>query len=70
MSNFGFNLFSKFFNGDKMEIKQVIELLFHGNQLKRTIRTGWVQRGVPNGENVAAHSFGVVFIAMILCKFL
>jgi putative hydrolase of HD superfamily len=43
-----------------------IELLLHGNQLKRTARTGWVQRGVPNAENVAAHSYGVVFAVMVL----
>ena len=38
----------------------MLELLLHGNQLKRTARTGWVQRGVPLPENVAAHTFGVV----------
>lgn len=44
----------------------VINLLLHGNQLKRTARTGWVQRGVPNPENVAAHSFGVIYAALTL----
>jgi putative hydrolase of HD superfamily len=44
----------------------MLELLGHGNQLKRTARTGWVQRGVVNPEDVAAHSFGVVYIVLML----
>jgi putative hydrolase of HD superfamily len=44
----------------------VIDLLMHGNQLKRTARTGWVQRGVPEAENVAAHSFGAAYTALVL----
>ncbi len=51
-----------------MEITAVINLLTHGNQLKRTPRTGWVQRGVPHAEDVAAHSFGVVYTVLILCQ--
>lgn len=51
-----------------MEIHHLIKLLLNGNQLKRTARTGWSQRGIPNGENVAAHSFGVVFTALVLCQ--
>jgi len=46
----------------------VLNLLEHGNQLKRTARTGWVQRGIPNAESVAAHSFGVVFTSLILAR--
>ncbi|MCZ7670255.1 MAG: hypothetical protein M5U34_25360 [Chloroflexi bacterium] len=42
--------------GRHMDTTAVLKLLLHGNQLKRTPRTGWVQRGVPNAENVAAHS--------------
>jgi putative hydrolase of HD superfamily len=53
-----------------MDTQQVIELLRHGNQLKRTMRTGWVQRGVVNAESVAAHSYGVVFTALILAQFI
>lgn len=49
-----------------MNIEHTLELLLHGNQLKRTARTGWVQRGVPLPENVAAHSFGVVFAVLLL----
>lgn len=51
-----------------MDITAVLNTLHHGNQLKRTVRTGWGQRGVPNAENVAAHSFGVVFVALVLAQ--
>lgn len=51
-----------------MEIDQLLNLLLHGNQLKRTTRTGWAQRGVVFPENVAAHSYGVVFAALVLAE--
>lgn len=41
-------------------------------QLKRTPRTGWQLRGAPLGgvaENVAAHSFGVAFLTMLLLDY-
>ncbi len=44
----------------------IMGLLLHGNQLKRTIRTGWFQRGVADAEDVAAHSYGVAFIVLML----
>jgi putative hydrolase of HD superfamily len=50
------------------EVDSLLALLRHGNQLKRTARTGWVQRGVPNAENVAAHSFGVAYTALMLAE--
>lgn len=53
-----------------MNPTQLIEILMHGNQLKRTARTGWVQRGVPEAENVAAHSYGAAFTALVLVEFL
>lgn len=46
----------------------LLPLLLHGNQLKRTARTGWVQRGVPNAENVAAHTFGMSYTALIMAQ--
>lgn len=46
----------------------LLNTLLHGNQLKRTPRTGWLQRGVPQAENVAAHSFGVVFATLVLAQ--
>jgi putative hydrolase of HD superfamily len=51
-----------------MNTQQVIELLKHGNQLKRTARTGWVQRGIAEAESVADHSYGVVFTALVLAQ--
>lgn len=51
-----------------MTADQILTILLHGNQLKRTARTGWVQRGVPNAENVAAHSYGVAFAALLLLQ--
>lgn len=51
-----------------MDVTNIIRLLEQGNQLKRTARTGWVQRGVANAENVAAHSYGVAFTAMLLAE--
>lgn len=51
-----------------MNTTDIVQMLLHGNQLKRTARTGWVQRGVSQGENVAAHSYGVAFAALILAQ--
>ncbi len=53
-----------------MEVEQLIALLSYGAQLKQTIRTGWMQRGVPQPESVAAHTFGVVYIALTLAPLL
>ena len=51
-----------------MNVTAILNTLLHGNQLKRTARTGWVQRGVVNAENVAAHSYGVVYTALVLAQ--
>lgn len=51
-----------------MQLTAVLQTLLHGNQLKRTARTGWVQRGIPQPESVAAHSFGVTYTALILAQ--
>ncbi len=51
-----------------MSGSNVLQVLLHGNQLKRSARTGWVQRGVANAEDVAAHSYGVTFTALILAQ--
>jgi putative hydrolase of HD superfamily len=34
--------------------------------LKLLPRTGWLQRGIPNAESVAEHTFGVVALAMLV----
>lgn len=51
-----------------MDPQTLLRLLLHGNQLKRTPRSGWLQRGVPAAEDVAAHSYGVAFIALALAE--
>lgn len=51
-----------------MDAAALVDMLLHANQLKRTARTGWVQRGVPNSENVAAHSYGVAYITLLLAQ--
>ncbi len=54
--------------GRKERADESLQILLHANQLKRTARSGWIQRGVPNAENVAAHSYGVAFITLILVQ--
>lgn len=54
----------------KVDLDTLITSLRYGNRLKRTARTGWVQRGVANAEDVAAHSYGVAFTALILAEVL
>jgi putative hydrolase of HD superfamily len=52
-----------------IEMNSMLSLALHAAQLKRIPRMGWLIRGAPLGgqpENVAAHSFGVVFITMLL----
>lgn len=51
-----------------MNETDLIELLMHGNQLKRTTRTGWAQRGIVEPEDVAAHSYGVAYTALVLAE--
>ena len=53
-----------------MKPSDILTLLTHGNQLKRTQRTGWVMRGIPQAENVAAHSYGVSHIVLILSHYI
>jgi putative hydrolase of HD superfamily len=49
-----------------MDIETTVDTLLHGIQLKQTARTGWGQRGVPDAESVADHSFGVAFAVVVL----
>lgn len=51
-----------------MNTTELIDLLAHGNQLKRTVRTGWAQRGIVQPEDVAAHSYGVAYTALVLAE--
>ena len=54
----------------ELDPTDILTILQHGNQLKRTVRTGWVQRGVPSPENVAAHSYGMAYTALILTQWI
>lgn len=49
-----------------MEANQTIEFLTELMRLKALPRTGWLLRGVRNGESIADHVFGVAWIAMLL----
>lgn len=51
-----------------MRASEMLQLLVDGNQLKRTVRMGWVQRGVADAEDVAAHSYGVAYTALVLAQ--
>ena len=46
-----------------MELRQV---LLNALKLKETPRTGWINSGLKNVESVAAHSWGVSYLALIL----
>src|SRR5262249_54764598 len=48
------------------EAKEVISFLSELMRLKSVPRIGWLLRGVRDVESVAAHSFGVGIIAMVL----
>jgi len=50
----------------RSEAAGMIELLTELMRLKAVPRMGWLLRGVRDVESVAAHSFGVAFIAMLL----
>jgi putative hydrolase of HD superfamily len=50
----------------RSEADGIIELLTELMRLKAVPRMGWLLRGVRDVESVAAHSFGVAFIAMLL----
>lgn len=43
------------------------DLALEATRLKALPRTGWVQAGVADPESVAAHSWGVAFLALLLC---
>lgn len=51
-----------------MNESNLLETLLHGNRLKQTPRSGWQQRGIPNVESVAAHSYGVAYTALVLSE--
>jgi putative hydrolase of HD superfamily len=50
-----------------MDISALRERLLELLALKALPRAGWVRVGVPVPESVAAHSWGVAFLALLLC---
>jgi putative hydrolase of HD superfamily len=45
----------------------MLSIILEAQRLKRLDRTGWVLRGLPPGaESVAAHTYGVALVAMLL----
>ena len=51
-----------------MDASTTLQLLLDTSRLKRTLRTGWVMRGVPDPESVAEHTYGVAVLATILAE--
>lgn len=51
-----------------MKSEAIIHLLSHGIQLKQMARSGWLQRGVPNPENVASHSYSMSLVALTMLE--
>lgn len=51
---------------DQLRIERIVEVLLTAGRLKRTKRTGWVERGIPEAESVADHSFRVALMALLL----
>jgi putative hydrolase of HD superfamily len=49
-----------------MDGDRILALLLEAASLKRMPRAGWITHGVPQGESVAEHSFGVIFVALTL----
>ena len=44
----------------------MIETLLEAARLKAVARAGWVRAGVPSPESVAAHSWGVAWLVLVL----
>ncbi|MDC0055628.1 HD domain-containing protein [Deltaproteobacteria bacterium] len=42
-------------------------MLLEALKLKSLPRTGWLRAGIENPESVAAHSWGVAWLCMVLC---
>jgi len=51
-----------------LDDNRVLSLLLQANRLKVTPRGGWAIRGLNDVESVADHSFGVIFVALILAE--
>jgi putative hydrolase of HD superfamily len=51
-----------------LTLDQMLDLLLQANRLKAMPRTGWMIRGIVHPESVAAHSYGVAFLCLILAQ--
>lgn len=51
---------------NKINPKELIDLILEIGKLKEILRTGWVKKGIKNSESVADHSYGVAILAMLL----
>jgi len=49
-------------------VKALLSLHKSASKLKEIKRTGWVERGIPDPESVAAHSFAVALLASVLAE--
>ena len=49
-----------------MTPNQMLDLLLQANRLKALPRSGWMMRGIAQPESVAAHSYGVAFLSLLL----
>ena len=53
-------------NMNSSAIESAVDFLQLTIQLKSTLRTGWVLRGVPRAESVADHSWHVALLSLFL----
>ncbi|UCC65505.1 MAG: HD domain-containing protein [Anaerolineae bacterium] len=51
-----------------MIAERILDVLLQANRLKATPRAGWTIRGVAHPESVAAHSYGVALLSLILAQ--
>jgi hypothetical protein len=53
---------------DSQAIESTLDFVQLTLQLKQTLRTGWVLRGVPRAESVADHSWHVALLSLFLLR--
>ncbi len=51
-----------------MTLEQILDLILRANRLKALPRTGWLLHGIVQPENVAAHSYSVAWLSLILAE--
>ncbi len=53
---------------DRTEAESIASFFRHVLKLKSLRRTGWVRKGVSDPESVAAHSYGVALLSMVIAS--